>query len=186
MGRSGTGLGMAVIWSTVKDHKGYIDIKTEVGEGTQFDLYFPVTRMEMTEPDLPESIQAYKGTEKILVVDDVQEQRLIAKQFLAKIGYHVDVAGSGEEAIEYLKSQKVDLVLLDMIMDPGMDGLATYEKILEIHEGQRAIILSGFSESGRVKKALNLGAGAYVKKPYELHDLAKAIRDELDKKIKFK
>lgn len=183
MGRSGTGLGMAVIWSTVKDHKGYIDVKTEVGKGAQFDLYFPVTRMEMTVQNLPESIQAFKGTEKILVVDDMQDQRLITKQFLAKLGYQVDVSGSGEEAIEYLKSQKADLVLLDMIMDPGIDGLATYEKILERDEGQRAIILSGFSESNRVKKALNLGAGAYVKKPYELHDLAKAIRDELDKKI---
>ena len=183
MGRSGTGLGMAVIWSTLKDHQGYIDVKTEVGEGTQFDLYFPVTRMKMTVQDLQEPIQAYKGTEKILVVDDVQEQRLIAKQFLSKLGYQVDVAGSGEEAIEYLKSQKADLVLLDMIMDPGLDGLATYEKILEMHEKQKAIIVSGFSESNRVKEALNLGAGAYVKKPYELHDLAKAVRDELDKKI---
>lgn len=183
MGRSGTGLGMAVIWSTVKDHQGYIDVKTEVGQGTQFDLYFPVTGMEMKAQDLKQPIQAYKGTEKILVVDDVAEQREIAKEFLGKLGYQVDVASSGEEALVYLKDRDADLVLLDMIMDPGMDGLATYEKILETHEGQKAIIVSGFSESDRVKRALRLGAGTYVKKPYVLHDIARAVREELDKVI---
>ena len=184
MGRSGTGLGMAVIWSTVKDHQGYIDVKTKVGEGTQFELYFPVTRMEMKLKDLQQPVEVYKGTDKILVVDDVDEQREIARQFLGRLGYQVHVAGSGEEAVEYLKSDKADLVLLDMIMDPGMDGLTAYEKILEIHEGQKAIIVSGFSESDRVKEALNLGAGAYVKKPYVLHDLARAVREELDKDMR--
>ncbi|HOO37065.1 MAG TPA: response regulator [Deltaproteobacteria bacterium] len=184
MGRSGTGLGMAVIWSTVKDHQGYIDVKTEVGSGTQFDLYFPVTGMEMKAQDLKQPIQAYKGTEKILVVDDVAEQREIAKEFLGKLGYQVDVACSGEEALAYLKDRKADLVLLDMIMDPGMDGLATYEKILEMNERQKAIIVSGFSESDRVKQALSLGAGAYVKKPYVLHDIARSVREELDKGLR--
>ena len=181
MGRSGTGLGMAVIWSTVKDHQGYIDVKTKVGEGTQFELYFPVTSLKMKSKDLQQPIEVYKGTEKILVVDDVEEQRAIARQFLGKLGYQVHTAGSGEEAVEYLKNHKADLVLLDMIMDPGMDGLTAYEKILEMHEGQKAIIVSGYSESDRVKGALNLGAGAYVKKPYMLHDVARAVREELDK-----
>lgn len=181
MGRSGTGLGMAVIWSTVKDHQGYIDVKTEVGIGTRFDLYFPITNLEIKTEHTQKPIQAYGGKERLLIVDDVAEQRELAKEFLGKIGYHVDVAGNGEEAVEYLKEHKADLLLLDMIMDSDMDGLATYEKILEMHKGQKAIIMSGYSESERVKKALDLGAGAYVKKPYILHDMARAVREELDR-----
>jgi PAS domain S-box-containing protein len=181
MGRSGTGLGMAVIWSTVKDHRGYIDVHTELGEGTRFDLYFPITRMEIKAHDTRQSIQSYKGTEKILVVDDVLDQRDIARQFLQKLGYRVDVVCSGEEAVEYMKKQKADLLILDMIMDPGMDGFETYEKILDIRKGQKAIIVSGYSESDRVKGALGLGAGAYIKKPYVLNDIARAVRTELDR-----
>jgi PAS domain S-box-containing protein len=181
MGRSGTGLGMAVIWSTVKDHRGYIDVQTKLGEGTRFDLYFPITRMEIKAQDAQQSMHSYKGTEKILVVDDVPDQREIARQFLQKLGYHVDVVSSGEEAVEYMKKQKADLLLLDMIMDPGMDGCETYEKILDVHKSQKAIIVSGYSESDRVKGALGLGAGAYIKKPYLLNDIARAVRAELDR-----
>ncbi len=182
MGRSGTGLGMAVIWSTVKDHQGFIDVDTELGTGTRFELYFPVTRLEMEVQDSKQPLSTFSGTEKILVIDDVQDQREIAQQFLQKLGYRVDVVASGEEALEYMQTQKADLLLLDMIMDPGMDGHETYRKILEIHKGQKAIIVSGYSESDRVKGTLSLGAGSYVKKPYILHDIAKAVRTELDRK----
>ncbi|MBW2672550.1 MAG: response regulator [Deltaproteobacteria bacterium] len=184
MGRSGTGLGMTVIWSTVKDHQGYIDVRTTLGEGTRVDLYFPVTSGEIEAQESQQPIVDYRGTEKILIVDDMLQQRDIAQQFLGKMGYRTDVADSGEAAIEYLKTRKADLLILDMVMDPGMDGLETYEKVLEIHSGQKAIIVSGFSESNRVKDALNLGVGAYVKKPYALHDMAKAVRAELDRETR--
>ncbi len=89
------------------------------------------------------------------------------------------MASSGGEAIEYLKTNTVDILLLDMIMDDGMGGYETYKRILEIHPGQKAIIASGFSETDRVKQALKLGAGAYIKKPYLMKTLGKAIRSEL-------
>ncbi len=100
---------------------------------------------------------------------------------LKKLNYVVLSASSGEEAVASLKTQPVDLLLLDMIMDPGMDGLDTYRSILEIHPRQKAIIVSGFSESDRVQAAQALGAGAYVKKPYVLEKLGLAVRKELDR-----
>jgi CheY-like chemotaxis protein len=99
---------------------------------------------------------------------------------LKQLNYSVTSVSSGEEAVEYIKKQPVDLIVLDMIMDPGLDGLDTYIKILEIEPHQRAIIVSGFSETERVKKIQALGAGAYVKKPYVLETLGLAVRKELD------
>jgi PAS domain S-box-containing protein len=181
MGRSGTGLGMTVVWSTVKDHNGYIDVESQEGKGTRFDLYFPITRHIIKENITKGSIMDYPGTEHILVVDDAEEQREITKNLLKKLGYQVDVARSGEEAVEIVKQQAKDLVILDMIMDPGIDGLETYKRILAVSDRQKAIIVSGFSETERVREALKLGVGGYIRKPYALGDLARAVRTELDR-----
>jgi len=182
MGKSGTGLGMAVVWGTVKDHRGYIDIQSTKGKGTTFTLYFPVTRKELPKDKSLLSIEDYmaKG-ESILVVDDVKEQREIASRMLKRLGYSVTSVSSGEEAVDYLKDNSADLLVLDMIMDPGIDGLDTYKRILEFHPGQKAIIASGFSETDRVKEARRLGAGAYVRKPYSLEKVGLAVRDELER-----
>jgi CheY-like chemotaxis protein len=182
MGRSGSGLGMSVVWGTVKDHKGYIDVESLEGKGTAITLYFPVSRKEITEDKSKVSMPAYiGGSESILVVDDVEEQRNIASEILGELGYLVASVASGEEAVEHLKNNSVDLLVLDMIMDPGMDGLETYKKILDIRPGQKAVIASGFSETDRVKEAQKLGAGAYIKKPYSLKKFGIAVRTELDK-----
>jgi DNA-binding NtrC family response regulator len=120
--------------------------------------------------------------ESILVVDDVKGQRDLATAMLQKLNYNVASVSSGEEAIAYLKEHKTDLMVLDMIMDPGVDGLETYKKVLEIYPQQKAIIVSGFSESDRVHAAQTIGAGAYVRKPYVMEKLGLAIKKELDKK----
>ncbi len=183
MGRSGTGLGMAVVWGTVKDHGGHIDLESTVGKGTAFTLYFPATRTERVKEKLRVSIEEYRGRgESILVVDDVKEQREIASAILTRMGYLVTAVASGEEAVEYVKGHHVDLLVLDMIMDPGIDGLETYKRILQEQSGQRAIITSGFSETDHVREAQNLGVGAYIKKPYTLEKLGTAIRSELERK----
>ena len=182
MGRSGTGLGMAVVWGTVKDHKGYIDVKSREGKGTTCSLYFPITRKKMLQESAKSSFEDYKGQgESILVVDDVEEQREIAYELLSKLGYSPKTVSSGTEAIDYMKSNSADLLVLDMIMDPGIDGLETYKRILKLKPGQKAIIVSGFSETKRVKEAQKLGAGAYVKKPYTLDRLGIAVKVELAK-----
>ncbi len=182
MGRSGTGLGLAVVWGTVKDHQGYIDVQSEEEKGSTFTLYFPVTREKISTEPVRVPISEYLGKgETILIVDDVKGQRDLAEEMLKKLNYNVTSASSGEEAVAYLKEHKADLLVLDMIMDPGMDGLETYRRILEIHPQQKAIIVSGFSESDRVHSAQALGAGAYVKKPYVIEKLGLAVRKELDR-----
>jgi PAS domain S-box-containing protein len=182
MGRSGTGLGLAVVWGTVKDHCGYINVQTKEQKGSTFTLYFPVTREEINAEDRSVSISEYLGkSEIILIVDDVKGQRDLAAEMLEKLNYSVTKVPSGEEAVAYLEEHTVDLVILDMIMDPGMDGLDTYRSVLTIHPNQKAIIVSGFSETERVKAAQALGAGDYVKKPYVLEKLGMAVRKELDR-----
>jgi len=182
MGRSGTGLGLAVVWGTVKDHHGYINIQSEKGKGSTFTIYFPVAREAITAEAVAVAISEYIGKrDSILVVDDVKEQRDLAARMLRTLNYNVSSVSSGEEAVAYMKEHHVDLMVLDMIMDPGMDGLDTYKKVLEIHPKQKAIIVSGFSESDRVKTAEGLGAGAYVRKPYIKEKLGVAVRKELDR-----
>ena len=183
MGRSGTGLGLAVVWGTVKDHHGYIDVQSEPGKGTAFTLYFPVTREAPAVAAEAIPLSEYTGSdESILVVDDIPEQRELAAGMLGRLNYKVQTAASGAEALEMLKGRPFDLAVLDMIMEPGMDGLDTYRKILEIRPGQKAVIVSGFSETSRVQEAQALGAGEYIRKPYILETLGLAVRRELDRK----
>lgn len=182
MGRSGTGLGMAVVWGTVKDHKGYIEVQSTEGKGTTFTLSFPVTRKDFGGREETLSMDDYRGKgQSILVVDDIEEQREIAFRILTKLSYEVTTVCSGEEAIEYLKNNSVDLLVLDMIMHPGIDGLETYKKILKYHPDQKAIIASGFSETNMVKEAQRLGAGNYIKKPYTLEKIGLAVKEEFGK-----
>lgn len=180
MGKSGTGIGMAVAWGTVRDHKGYIDVQSTIGKGTTFTLYFPVTRQKGSEDQVNLTVEDYMGAgESILVVDDLEAQRELAVAILTKLSYSVTAVSSGKEAVEYLKDHTVDLLLLDMIMDPGIDGFETYKRILETHPRQKAIITSGFSETDRATETLRLGAGQYVIKPYTLEKIGTAVRDEL-------
>lgn len=179
LGRSGTGLGMTVVWGTVVDHGGYIAVTSAEGRGTQFTLYFPATA-EQGEAAVEVDLSGYQGAgEWLLVVDDVPEQRTLAKLMLDQLGYRVETAASGEEALAYLAEHNVDLLLLDMIMTPGIDGLETFERALALHPGQRAIIVSGYAETDRVQRAMELGARRYVKKPYTIRALAKAVFEAL-------
>ena len=182
MGKSGSGLGMAVVWGTVKDHNGYIDVQSSEGRGTVFTLYLPVAQQRPAAPEPQPAAEELLGRgERVLVVDDMPEQRQIAAAMLEKLGYAVHTVASGEEAVSHLTRNQADLVVLDMIMDPGIDGLETYRQILELRPGQKAIIVSGFSENERVRAAQALGAGAYLRKPYTFEKIGLAVRTELDR-----
>jgi signal transduction histidine kinase len=180
MGRSGTGIGMAVVWGTVQDHNGYINIYSAPGKGTAFEIYFPVTREETVPEKGIIPLEEYLGHgERILIVDDIEEQRALGQNILEKLNYSVAAVGSGEEAVAYIQEHPVDLLLLDMIMDPGIDGLDTYKRIIEIRPGQKAIISSGFAENERVNEAQELGVSAYIRKPYTIEKLGISLKSVL-------
>lgn len=178
MGRSGTGLGLAVVWGTVQDHSGYIDVISKEGQGTTFTLSFPKTDRQAPNDSQPLSLENYKGEgQSILVIDDDPTQRLIATKIISRLGYTVASVTSGEEAIDYLKVNSVDLLILDMIMVPGIDGLETYRRIQAFKPGQKAIITSGYSETGRVREVQRAGAARYLRKPYTLEEIGTAVKD---------
>ena len=181
MGRSGTGLGLSIVWNVVQEHNGYIDVSSG-DRRTRFDLYFPTTRDTDFKNTEIKNIKEFKGNgEKILVVDDDETQREIFCNMLEYLNYNPTSVPSGEEALKYLAENKADLIVLDMIMDPGMDGKKTYENIIKTNPGQKAIIASGFAETENVKEAQRLGAGRFIKKPVSLDKLGVAVREELDK-----
>ncbi|MBU8932990.1 MAG: PAS domain S-box protein [candidate division Zixibacteria bacterium] len=176
--KRGSGLGLSVVDSVLKDHNGYLDLSSKVGQGTSFYLYFPITREDV---GISEIQQSDGGTETILVVDDDELQRDVSMKLLSKLGYKVSTAESGEKAIEFLKDNPQDLLVMDMVMPMGIDGAETYRQVAEFNPGQKAIIVSGFSETDRVLEAQKFGAGAFVKKPLTVKDVAAAVRMELDR-----
>ena len=181
MGRSGTGLGLAVVWNSVQDHDGYINVRSSE-KGTVFELYFPTTREQVADEAEEIPFEDYLGHgEKILVVDDEETQREMACWLLTRLGYIAEAVSSGEEAIEYVKENPVDLIVLDMVMPKGINGRKTYEEIIKIRPGQKAIIASGYAKTKEVDKAQDLGAGKYIKKPYTLPKVGLAIKEELEK-----
>jgi len=182
MGRSGSGLGMAIVWGALKDHKGYIDLSSAEGKGTRFSLFFPAsTRVPKKAGTVRDRATPTGNGERLLVVDDEEQQREIATAMLSSLGYSVSSAATGLEAARHIRSHRTDLVVLDMILGAGMDGLDTYREILQVSPGQKAIIASGFSESDRVRECLRLGAGAYLRKPYTIDAIGRCIRKELEK-----
>jgi two-component system, cell cycle sensor histidine kinase and response regulator CckA len=181
MGRSGTGLGLAVVWNTVQDHNGYINVKTS-DNGTVFELYFPVTRKEIAAAKEPADLLNYMGHgETILVVDDEESQREIGSGILNKLGYKAEAVSSGEEAIEYVRERPVDLIVLDMVMPKGINGRETYGEIIKIRPGQKTVVASGYARTEEVDAAQDLGAGTYIKKPYTLEKIGFAVKEELEK-----
>ncbi len=179
MGRSGTGLGMAVVWGTVQDHKGYIEVQSEEGKGTTITIYLPITTRQKEEDMITEDRDFKSRGGHILVVDDEIEQREIASFILKELGFEVTTVSSGEKAVELVRKTKFDLVILDMIMEPGIDGCETFRRLIETSPSQKAIIVSGFSEDERVKKAQKMGAGSFVKKPYLKDEIYRAIKRQL-------
>ena len=180
MGRSGTGLGLTIVLNTVQDHDGGILVESD-NQGTSFKLFFPATTEKIAaSANLSTNIPLPRGKgENILVVDDVAQQRDLAKQMLSGIGYRVETVASGEEALSFLKKKPVDLIVLDMIMNPGIGGLETYKQIIALYPKQKAIIASGYAESLDVKRTIALGAGPFIQKPYNTATIAGAIHSAL-------
>jgi PAS domain S-box-containing protein len=178
--KRGSGLGLSIVDAVVKDHGGYIDLKSSIGKGTTFYLYFPITRQSVTEL---ESNEIVEGSGKILIVDDDEMQRKVTINLLQNLGYDVNAVDCGERAIDYIKTNPHDLLILDMVMPEGIDGTETYRRVLEINPKQKAIIVSGFAETDKVQAAQRMGAGAYIRKPLTRQSIAEAIQDELNRVV---
>ena len=179
MGISGTGLGLAVVWSSVMDHEGMVQVESSAG-GTSFILCFPVTEKAVKPKETNAGIEDLKGSgETVLVVDDELALLDIASRMLKVLGYDPVCVESGEKAVAYLQENRADMVLLDMLMDSGINGCQTYEHIIRIHPNQKAIIASGLSDSEDVKMAQRLGARGFIKKPYSFEELGSALKQEL-------
>ena len=181
MGRSGTGLGMAVVWGTVQDHNGYIDIKSKAGEGTQAIIYLPSTTeaydLKEEEGFVPDSSE---GKDKlVLIVDDVKEQREMATEIVRSLGYQAVSVPSGEAAIEYFKNNNVDVMLLDIIMAPGINGIETYKDIVKYEPDIKVICTSGYFEPEAVNKLKKLGITEFLPKPYTIESFSNALKREL-------
>jgi len=180
---SGSGLGLAVVYGVAKGHEGYVDLTTAVDQGTEFRLYFPLCNepLAVVEPDEGEVVG---GSERVLLVDDETIPREMAARMLRQLGYEVELAESGREAIERIAASEsaspYALVLLDMVMEEDFDGLDTYRAIARIRPRQRCMLISGFTEGDRVRAAQNLGAGGFLQKPFSILQLARTVRNEID------
>jgi CheY-like chemotaxis protein len=184
MGRSGTGLGLTVVWNTIQDHNGGIAVDSSP-RGTTFAMYFPAAAGRVAgESRREDDDSPAGGGERILVVDDEPLQRDLARGMLSQLGYRAETAASGEQALQLLGQARYELVILDMLMEPGWNGRETYERILAHNPDQKALIVSGFSENNEVKRARNLGAGGFLQKPYAMRELARMVRAVLDSPLR--
>ncbi|MDY6851106.1 MAG: PAS domain S-box protein [Thermodesulfobacteriota bacterium] len=177
----GTGLGLAMVYGTIKSHQGYITCYSEVGQGTTFKIYLPAIDQEPKEFQAEKTKVIQGGHETILVVDDEKWVREVAVEILEQYGYQVESAPDGERALEIYseRKDKIDLVLLDLGM-PGMGGKKCLEKLVKFDPGVKVVIASGYSADGQIKETHKLGAMGFVGKPYRLEDMLKKVREVLD------
>lgn len=178
-GRSGTGLGLSIVWNAVHDHNGHIEVESR-DRKTRFDVYLPVTPVSAPEQQDLMTLDDFSGSgEKILIVEDMETQRKITYNMIRRLGYHPVAVSSGETAVAAARSEKFDLVVLDMILDNGMNGYQTYQHLLTVDPQLKAVITSGYAVTRDVTSSQKLGAGSYVKKPFTLEQIGLAIKKEL-------
>jgi len=179
LGKSGTGLGLTIIWNTIRDHQGYINLATSK-KGTRFDLYFPLSADRDFNPLQQLALKELTGNgERILVVDDEAFQREIARITLKQLGYHVQTVDSGEKALDLLRSETIDLIVLDMVFETGMNGVDTYAAVKEINPRQKALVTSGFFGRDDQARISSLGVTQYLHKPYSIRGMGRAIHQVL-------
>lgn len=176
----GTGLGLASVYGTVKNHNGSIEVYSELGYGTTVKIYLPAADAEFREEECKPAQVAQCGTERILLVDDEEMIRITASQILENLGYTVRTCQDGREAVDYYRKHhgQVDLVILDMIM-PQMNGRETFEEMKKINPEIRALLSSGFSAEGEAQEILKDGVKDFVQKPFRIAELTSKVRKAL-------
>ncbi len=176
----GTGLGLASAYGIIKNHSGMITVYSEIGHGTTFNIYLPVSGKE-ADQEAPLKGSLIKGSATILLVDDEEMIIEVGQAILERLGYHVIVSRGGREAVETINNMgnEIDLVILDMIM-PGMDGSTTFDGIREIQPGIPVLLSSGYSMNGQAHEIMRRGCNGFIQKPYNISELSQKIRRVLD------
>ena len=177
----GTGLGLAMVYSIIDRHSGYIDVQSDSGEGSTFTIGLPELKAEediATHESKDEELA--RGSGLILIIDDEEAIRITASKMLETVGYDTICAVDGVSGCELYKSRQAEIkaVLLDMVM-PGISGLETYQKLREINPKIKVLMTSGYTNDARVQKALASGADNFVKKPFSLNKLSSKMREVL-------
>ena len=177
---TGTGLGLAFVYGIVKNHGGFINVYSEKGQGTTFNIYLPASEKDVIEKKKL-SKEVAKGEGTILLVDDEKMISDVGEKLLKRLGYQVITAKSGKEALDiYEKNMAdIDLVLLDMIM-PGLSGGDTYDRLKAINSDIKVLLSSGYSINSQARKILDRGCNGFIQKPFNIEELSQQIRDTLD------
>ena len=173
---SGTGLGLAMVYNSVKQHNGFIDVYSEVGIGTTVNIYFPVYRGEVDEGLNPGEEIIPHGAGLILVVDDEESVRMVARSMLEECGYKVMLAADGEEGVRIFREVygEIVCVILDMVM-PKKSGKDAFMEMRQIDPEVKVLLASGFRQDERVEAIMNMGASGFIQKPYSLKKLADVV-----------
>jgi len=176
----GTGLGLASAYGIIKNHAGLITVNSEVGHGTTFSIYLPVSDREVLRED-PAEGGLVRGSETILLVDDEEMIIDVSQAMLESLGYRVIVAKGGDQAIEQIseKGSDIDLVILDLIM-PGIDGGETFDRIREIQPEIPVLLSSGYAIDGKAHHVMRRGCNGFVQKPFSITELSEHVRKILD------
>lgn len=177
----GTGLGLASAYGIIKNHDGIIRVHSEVGHGTTFNIYFPLSDKEAYREG-PMEGRLLKGSETVLLVDDEEMILEVGQAMLEKLGYRIVVANGGEQAVDAVirKGDEIDLVILDLIM-PGMDGGKVFERIKEIRPQLPVMLSSGYAINGQADEIMQKGCNGFIQKPFNLSELSLIVRKVLDK-----
>ena len=181
MGR-GTGLGLASVYGIIKNHGGFINVYSEKGHGTTFNIYLPASENEVIDEKKPAG-DTLRGSETVLFVDDEDMIIEIAEELFEQLGYKVLIARSGKEAVEIYEKNKerIDIVLLDMIM-PDMSGSDTYDRMKDIDPKVKVLLSSGYSINGQATEIMDRGCNGFIQKPFKMKELSQKLREILDKK----
>jgi PAS domain S-box-containing protein len=179
MGR-GTGLGLASVYGIIKSHGGYINVYSEQEKGTVFTIYLPASQKEVSIEKEAAPAAIIKGSGTILLIDDEKMILDVGIELLEELGYTVQSAMSGQEAIDVFQKDrdKIDLVIMDMIM-PGMGGGETFDRLKEIDPDLKVLLSSGYSINGQATKILRRGCDGFIQKPFNMNQLAEKVQQIL-------